>query len=164
MKKVILFLIVLACITESCKKYPDGPCISLRSAKNRIVGTWKVDKLYINDIDSTDEFNSKLGCEFEFTKDVLNPQGDACMFHLKNCNNNAIYQGFWYMVHENKNIVTNFFEDSTFINAIGPFGNDRTGYWTILKLTNKEMKLSTNSWYDNWNIAERKFEIIMKKQ
>jgi hypothetical protein len=54
---------------SACKKYPEGPLISFRSAKNRVVGTWNVDKFYINSVDSTDEYNQKLGCKIEFTKD-----------------------------------------------------------------------------------------------
>jgi hypothetical protein len=44
MKKSILFLIIIASITAGCKKYPDGPLISLRSAKGRLFGghTWGV--------------------------------------------------------------------------------------------------------------------------
>ena len=51
-----LLFILFAILLCSCKKYKEGPAISLRTKTNRITGTWKIEKLYINDIDSTSEY------------------------------------------------------------------------------------------------------------
>lgn len=39
----------------SCKKYEDGPLLSFRSKKERVVNSWKLDKYLNNDIDKTSE-------------------------------------------------------------------------------------------------------------
>jgi hypothetical protein len=51
-----LCLVLLgACLftLPSCKKYPDGPSISLRSKSERVANTWKVDTYTINGSDYT---------------------------------------------------------------------------------------------------------------
>lgn len=39
--------------TQSCKKYEDGPMISLRSREARIANNWKVENYKKNDVDYT---------------------------------------------------------------------------------------------------------------
>jgi len=153
MKKIIfIFLIVL--IINACNKDDQ--------IKNKIIGTWTIDKFYIDNVDSTDEYFSKLGCQIEFLEDIYN--GDAYYLNLINCNNNKIYNGFWCLAHDNNWIVIDFFKDSTFINHIGPFGEDRDGTWTIVNLTSNEAKLTADCWYDNWGIGSRNFILEMTKQ
>jgi hypothetical protein len=43
-----------------CKKYPEGPTISLRSKAERLANSWKVQKLLINNVDSTTAFTNVL--------------------------------------------------------------------------------------------------------
>jgi hypothetical protein len=163
-KNIIWILLILLVIPLACKKrFEDGPLISFRSVKARIEGTWKVDKFYINDADSTADFNNRLGCEIEFSKDVYN--GDNYYIYLKNCNNNRIYIGFWDNPRGGE-FGTTFLKDSTFTNGIGPIGSDRSqGTWTILRLTNKEFNL-----YDpcggGWGALPygTKYTINLKKQ
>jgi len=52
---VILMLIVFAVVPaiQSCKKYTDGPAISLRSKTERVANTWKVDNYKVNGDDYT---------------------------------------------------------------------------------------------------------------
>ncbi|GAB4278096.1 MAG: hypothetical protein Kow0068_01590 [Marinilabiliales bacterium] len=50
----IAFLILIVLLFNvACKKYEEGPCISLRSKDNRLCNYWDVDFIYINGIDST---------------------------------------------------------------------------------------------------------------
>ncbi|MBI4931403.1 MAG: hypothetical protein HY841_11610 [Bacteroidetes bacterium] len=47
MKKVFLMLMAAATIaTIGCKKYPDGPVMSLSSKKGRVANTWKFEKVF----------------------------------------------------------------------------------------------------------------------
>jgi hypothetical protein len=148
MKKVIFIILILVAISEGCKKYEDGPCFSLRSVKNRIVGTWKVDKLYIDGIDSTEEYNTKLGFDLEFNKDSYNGK---YFWKLSLKKDNIEYtQGMWeFPENEDKHqIRTVFLSENAYPNAIGPIGSigiNRDNQWTILRLTNKEFNLTTNS-------------------
>lgn len=60
MKRLLaLFCIItsLMLLTE-CKKYPEGPSISLRSKKARITNIWKVSKYLENNVDLTTNFNN----------------------------------------------------------------------------------------------------------
>lgn len=62
MKKSLFTLICFTLIFSSCKKYEEGPGISLRTKKARVVGEWKMEKLFINDEDTPltpDEKNIK---------------------------------------------------------------------------------------------------------
>lgn len=50
MKKYLVFISILSFlfISQSCKKYEEGPLISFKSAEKRIVGNYIVDKYLIN--------------------------------------------------------------------------------------------------------------------
>jgi hypothetical protein len=50
----------------SCKKYEDGPMISLRTKTERLSNTWKVDNYKVNDTDLTSILS---GYTETFTKD-----------------------------------------------------------------------------------------------
>lgn len=55
-KSLVAFILLLAVMTisiQSCKKYPEGPAISLRSRAERVANTWKVDNYKINGSDYT---------------------------------------------------------------------------------------------------------------
>ena len=38
---ILLILICFACTTNSCRKYEDGPYVSLRTRKGRVVNKWQ---------------------------------------------------------------------------------------------------------------------------
>ncbi len=74
MRKLPIYLIVLLLIIGACKKYEEGPLISLRSKEKRLCQEWKMKKLMINgnvepdddiayyywDIDKNGTINAKL--------------------------------------------------------------------------------------------------------
>lgn len=62
----LVFFLSAASLT-SCKKYEDGPMLSLRSKKHRVVNDWKLDRYFINDTDKTDS----LGIS-NYTESFLN--------------------------------------------------------------------------------------------
>lgn len=56
MKKIAIIILSLcgsAILFDGCKKYPEGPAISLRSKKERVANTWKLDQLISGGVDST---------------------------------------------------------------------------------------------------------------
>lgn len=60
-KLIVLFsMITSVLILTECKKYPDGPSISFRSAKERVSNTWKIEKLIKNNVDSTSYYTNLL--------------------------------------------------------------------------------------------------------
>jgi hypothetical protein len=50
---LIVFAGLLTFGIESCKKYPDGPAISLKTRKERVANTWRVDNYKVNGTDFT---------------------------------------------------------------------------------------------------------------
>lgn len=40
--------------SEGCKKYEDGPALSLRTKTHRVVNTWKIEQYLVNDTNVTD--------------------------------------------------------------------------------------------------------------
>jgi hypothetical protein len=74
MKKIsiILFAVVsMALVTfSSCGKYEEGPGISLRSKKSRVVNTWVIEKFLENGVDITSQVLPFLGSySVEYKKD-----------------------------------------------------------------------------------------------
>ena len=59
MKKILLLFITIV-LLYGCKKYPDGPAISLLSKESRITGEWDVEYFSVNGYDSTEYLKSKL--------------------------------------------------------------------------------------------------------
>jgi hypothetical protein len=163
MKKTLLILIFTTCIIEGCKRFEDGPMISLCSIKSRITGTWNIDKFYIDGKDSTDEYISKLGCEIEFSKDAFQTTDYVRTIYLKNCNDEHLLKGLWVYEHKEKWLHISFEEAQTFPNAIGPFGSNRQDNWTITRLTNREINMSCEkvNYYDGHGYRE--YSLWLKK-
>ncbi|MCK9480292.1 MAG: lipocalin family protein [Bacteroidia bacterium] len=70
-------LMFVAVNFTSCKKYEEGPSMSLRSKKARLAGEWKLDKVIYNGKDITSEFLQLMGTvELNIEKD-----GTAEMFY-----------------------------------------------------------------------------------
>jgi hypothetical protein len=68
--KLVLGLSLITAITfASCKKYEEGPVISLRSKKERVANTWQIEVAYNDGEDVTEEYDEYT---VKFTKD-----GDA---------------------------------------------------------------------------------------
>jgi hypothetical protein len=56
--KTLFFFVVMAIIGLTCKKYPEGPLISLRSAEKRIIGKWEIKEVKINGHDKINDIDS----------------------------------------------------------------------------------------------------------
>ena len=72
MKKIFYSAVIsLLFIITSCeKKYEEGPQFSLRSAKARVAGDWKLEKFSYNNVDLTAGIDTLFGSNFmlEFSK------------------------------------------------------------------------------------------------
>lgn len=64
----ILFVVAIVATVslEGCKKYPEGPAISLRTKTARVAGTWAIDQVLYNGTASTLDYSDM---SMEFTKD-----------------------------------------------------------------------------------------------
>ena len=160
-KTCVLTGIVLLILLMGCSRYDDGPWISFRTAKNRVVGTWQVEKLLINDQDSTELYREQIGCEWEFTDELFTEDLDnVYVINLKNCIVDSIYYGRWYFKDPTK-VKLSVSTDTTNY-PIGPIG--RNGTWDILRLTNNEMNLFSTTWAGQWERQdEANYYLELKK-
>jgi hypothetical protein len=152
MKKPLFLLILLTiAFSFSCKKrFPDGPLISFRTVKHRILGNWKVNKYTINGVDSTAEFIQKCGCELQFSEGYVVPgaYNGPCIFNLINCNNGKTLSGEWYFPDDTyegrQKLMFLYFQDTTLSSAFGTFFQAFYGTWHILRLTEKEFNFEVS--------------------
>lgn len=172
MKKVLFLILAYTALLCSCKKYAEGPLISFRSSLNRIEGTWKVDKFYINDIDSTDLYYQKLGCKIKFTRDIF--QDGSYIVQLFSCNNGKTLYGGWAFYHRDLDAPYNAIEfsgfprDTSFNFIIGfkiacydTIPNSIFGLYEIRRLTNRELILEVGGHSNNCGKFKR---IELKKE
>ena len=72
MKKISLyaFLVLLFFVlVSSCKKYPDGPAITIYTKVARLEGSWVVESATLNDKDVTDSLYTKKNYVEVYDKD-----------------------------------------------------------------------------------------------
>jgi hypothetical protein len=59
-------LIILSVSVTSCKKYEEGPAISLLSKKARLTGDWQLESISVNGVDFTEDYKNAVGANFEW--------------------------------------------------------------------------------------------------
>jgi len=63
-------LIIISVMMSSCETYEDGPSFTLVSATNRVANTWKIEKVFVNDVDRSSLFQALIDTyKVELTKD-----------------------------------------------------------------------------------------------
>ncbi len=108
----------------SCKKYEEGPTISLRSKKERIANTWKVNKATLDDgADSTSYYSKWV---ILFTKEGT--------FMYSNGQNSLATWGTWDLIND-KTVIAAQWRD---FNIFSPTYNK------IITFNYKILKLKVN--------------------
>ena len=70
LKISLLIALLVAIILPSCGKYEEGPAISFRSKKSRLVNEWKIDEWYSAGINITQtQLDTKPGFVLKITED-----------------------------------------------------------------------------------------------
>ena len=122
-----MLFIFLAGILSTCKKYPEGPLISLRTKVQRLTGTWKVEKYLIDGADST-AIKYPVECSYRITnKEHTTQIFDRC--------GSSQSQSEWDF---NENRTSLIFKSSG-----SPLFLTKPIEWKIMKLKFKEMHLQT---------------------
>ena len=131
MKKITSLLFIafsFSIIFTSCKKYPDGPGISFRSAKHRIVNTWKFSSALLNGIEMSEQ------PEYATQKQYWNGDGTLTITNIDPITGAAVtVYGNWVLSNSNKNLAVSL------KNVTGNIIT--TTNYTILMLKEKEMWL-----------------------
>lgn len=87
----------LCILLVSCKKYEDGPAISLMSKKARLAGIWQVDTYYLNGLDRTVQYRNVVSRD----KLVIFQSGEFDYSEISSWLWGANYAGKWEF-QENK--------------------------------------------------------------
>lgn len=126
MKKNTLILAVVFCALSlvSCSKYEEGPAISLRSKKERVSNTWKIENAYRSGEDVTEDYDQYT---LTMTKD-----GDARLV--------AIYTSGAFTFEYETNGTWKF-ENSKEVLVLDFEDNDADNKYQILKLKEDELWL-----------------------
>ncbi len=129
--KVLLSIAVICGIAiASCKKYEEGPAMSLRSKKSRLAGEWSIDKIYVNGTDVTSSFLPS-GTTYKTTID----KGGSWTSVMTNSTGSTTDKGTWEFVDKKENLkmVTTGSADADGDTSV------------IIKLKNKELWLEQKS-------------------
>ena len=152
LKKIVFFFVVIVFIANaSCKKYPDGPLLSLHSKGERICNYWHVDYFSINGNDSTSYLKGQSFFGYYHFKKASDDRslfvtGGDCYYDTDNYN--FYGEGKWGFVNNKKSISIHLNFNPSFSNgySIGPFRYDfgsNTIVWDIMRLEQHELWLKT---------------------
>lgn len=152
MKKLSAFIFLsFTLLFSECKKYPDGPALSLRSKKERIANTWKVNQLKIDGVDSTSYYTNLLQ---DYTITFTKSGNYTISYYISipsfgNIPNSE--NGTWAFSSNKENLDLK--PSSIFL---GDLPSQST--WQILKLYEKELWLSSS----NFNGKKTEFHLLPK--
>ena len=118
--KKILVLALLSLTVVSCGKYEEGPGFSLLSKKNRITNTWILSKVEVNGLDETPSSSS-------YTMKITLKEDETVTAE--------------YTVFTLPYTITGTWAFNSDKSALILTDNTGTSTNTIVRLTNKEMKL-----------------------
>ena len=118
---LLVMMLTLGSVFTSCKKYEDGPGLSLRSKRARVANTWVVSKATDkNGVDITSEY---AGSTWEFKKD------GTSLITFDFFGSPIACPGMWTFQEKKERIVFN----------LNVFGDIETDTMSILMLKQKEM-------------------------
>jgi hypothetical protein len=144
----LLFIASAFILTASCKKYPDGPLLSLHTKAHRVDGRWNLDYLSINGYDSTSEFkNHRYYGFYQFIKE----KEGRTEFNYYSYGSYGIDTNYWYAIggewafddHKNNIRISGIFNGGQpwrHFN-LGIFNESQATLWQIQRLTEKDMWL-----------------------
>ncbi len=80
--RMALVALMIAVVMPSCKKYEEGPTLSLRSKTARLVNEWKIEKVLINAIDVSSVYTT------QYTDFIMNIKDNNTVVYTYTDNNN----------------------------------------------------------------------------
>lgn len=122
--KILSLFLITTGLIEGCRKYEDGPAISLIPKKERVANTWVVEKALADNMDVTGDYDHY---EIYLTND-----GDAeltAQYTVFGIHYITDTDGTWQFTNNQSNIQFNYEDDS------------QDAEYQILKLTEKEFWL-----------------------
>jgi hypothetical protein len=150
MRRKIFTLIIFAGLFSNCKKYEDGPLISLRSPIKRIYGTYSLYKYEVNGTDSLSLFKDSLFNVLKFFYDE-NTNTDGCTINGVRIDGKTSCLVWTWKLEKNNTTLRVVYSScltglgiTSWPSGTGPFSDKVKPEWKILRLTNSELKMNTN--------------------
>ncbi len=154
MRKYIT-IATLVMLMASCNKYEDGPSFSLRSAKNRLTGQWKLSKIIFNDKDISQGYFSSNLESFPFS--IYTDWSRDYFIGISYTDGNIIAKSDLELNRQNTKMTfalkpqAPYESVSTDIFCTIPALHDTTE-WKILRLKNDELWIKTDFENNNYEI------------
>ena len=152
MKKIIVIVIAIISVACACKKYEEGPLISFRSARSRLLGYHTLTKYTVNGIDSLSQFYDSLSLSLYFFYNDVYYDDLCCFTGDRRDGKGCVFVMSWELRDKNKILKIKTAGGASI--GTGPFMNNITPEWTILKLMSKDIIMTTN-----YNNKEYKIEL-----
>ncbi len=140
--KIILLFIFLAGILPTCKKHPDGPTISLRTKKSRVMGHWDINKYLVNGADSTQSLLSRVSCATPIYFYQMDKGDKECSI---SCPPTTYRYSNWFFEDDKKILAFSNSDTSSVSYPPLHLSGRAKEHWEIQRLTNKEMWLKTTT-------------------
>jgi hypothetical protein len=160
---IFITIIVATLLFSGCKKYEEGPALTLRSVKGRLTNAdWELEKLTVGTIDSTDEYS-----QIEFSLHIVASSGMGAKKYTYDMSYTYMGQlveienGYIYFKDDGDKIIFEpyyyygSYSYSPIFAAYDSYGGTYLE-WEIQKLTNKEFWLETK-------VGNNKVEMKLKK-
>jgi|JI10StandDraft_1071094.scaffolds.fasta_scaffold133331_2 hypothetical protein len=127
---ILLFAFAILVSVSSCRKYEEGPNISLRTKKARITNNWRYESAQVDGVEvSSDPYFAKQKHYFYRDGKYIQTIIDPITQEARNL------QGNWVLYDNDKKIAVTV--------KIPPANKDSTNNYSILKLFEKQMWLRT---------------------
>jgi hypothetical protein len=140
--KLMTLVLLLAVMTVSCKKYPEGPSMSLRSKKSRVAGDWTIESVKFNNNDVTSAYVALVpGFKMTMTK-----EGN----YTVTSNSGELDTGTWKFDDKKENIISTSTKNK---NSSGAYESSTVA---VLKLENDAMWVKQTS--GNGDITETHYK------
>jgi hypothetical protein len=140
LKITVLIFLFLGVFFSSCKKYPEGPCISFRSAKDRVY-SFKYMKSYT--VDGVDSIGYLAQGQIIMADFYYNDNDEVDYFEMKGPKKDGSdFQWYWEWNLDDHNRIL-VMKGPISHSPLGIFGSYTEVRWNILKLTNSEIKMET---------------------
>jgi hypothetical protein len=125
-KRFFLLLLIIVLTAGGCKKYDEGPALSLRSKKARVVGKWVTEYWLVNKYEQV--FMIDTNRTAEFTKEGIYRYHEYNPF----THNTKDLEGTWEFRNQKEQLLLSL-----------PGNADTSVYqiWDILRLKNNELRL-----------------------
>ena len=126
-QKIYIAYLLIILTVSACRKYPDGPSLSLRSKTERAINHWKVAQALDNGKEVTSDYN-----QYELDIKKGGTASLAAKYSFLGSDYEYITNGSWTFVNEKEDLSFDF------------ENNDADGVYLILKLKEDEMWLKKN--------------------